>query len=277
MLDTRLALVTNVPALTMGELLRVSAALQKQLTRDLWPIWGIPATIDAFATLEDVPVGYWKVLVVDDVPGPSTGVHDWSSSEPVAWVERGPTWSLAASHEVLEMIVDPWGQRLAAGNSPVGNHDRVEFLVEVCDPSGDAQNAYTVDGLLVSDFYTPQFFDPVQASGVRYSFTGGLDGPRRIVKGGYLSWRDPISGAWFRHHWFDAERKTENLGPVPPGAASVRAFLDAEPRKRRALYRADVGRERQSELDRASKSIHDAGHCRAHAVREQTKRGRGRG
>jgi hypothetical protein len=49
---------------------------------------------------------------------------------------------------------------------------RVEFLVEACDPSEAAEFGYTIDNLLVSDFYTPRYFDPVQSDSVRYSFTG---------------------------------------------------------------------------------------------------------
>ena len=37
----------------LPDLMRVSAALQKQASRDLAPIWEISATVDAFASLED--------------------------------------------------------------------------------------------------------------------------------------------------------------------------------------------------------------------------------
>lgn len=41
--------------ITMSNLTRVAAALQKQVTRDFGPIWEIDATVDAFERLEDVP------------------------------------------------------------------------------------------------------------------------------------------------------------------------------------------------------------------------------
>jgi hypothetical protein len=35
--------------------MRIAAALQKQATRDFSPIWEVPATVDGFVRLEDVP------------------------------------------------------------------------------------------------------------------------------------------------------------------------------------------------------------------------------
>jgi hypothetical protein len=58
----------------------------------------------------------------------------------------------------------------------MADQGRVEFLVEVSDPSEAAQFGYTVNGIPVSDFYTPHYFDPVQANGVRYSQTGAYLG-----------------------------------------------------------------------------------------------------
>jgi hypothetical protein len=43
------ALVSDVGQVGVGELTRVAAALQKQVTRDFTPIWEIPATVDGFA------------------------------------------------------------------------------------------------------------------------------------------------------------------------------------------------------------------------------------
>jgi len=98
--------------------------------------------------------------------------------------------------------VDPFGDRLVAGTSPKPRQGRVEFLVEVCDPSEDPAYSYTVNGIVVSDFYTPAFFDPLGAAGARYSFAGHITGPRRILEGGYLSWHDPVSDHWWQQIWF---------------------------------------------------------------------------
>ena len=68
MLTLNLALVSEVPGHDPSDLANVSAALQRQAIRDFAPIWEHEgATVDAFSCLEDVPVGYWPMIVVEDV------------------------------------------------------------------------------------------------------------------------------------------------------------------------------------------------------------------
>jgi hypothetical protein len=57
----QLALVSESTQVPKSDVSKVSAALQKQATRDLAPIWDISATVDAFEKLEDVPIGYWPI------------------------------------------------------------------------------------------------------------------------------------------------------------------------------------------------------------------------
>lgn len=225
MLPIHLALVSLAPAVGFAELSVVSAALQKQLIRDFGPIWNVEATIDVFARLEDVPLGYWRILVVDTFA--HGGQHRDRHNQPYALVAAGHSWSLIASHEMLEMLVDPFGNRLVAGESAVSTQGRVEFLVEVCDPCQSDAFGYTVNGVLVSDFYTPNYFDPLSASGVRYSYTGAITSPREVLAGGYLSWRDPATGNWFQHHHVGGQLQLKDLGPLQPGAESLRAMIDA--------------------------------------------------
>ena len=57
----QVALVSQTSSVSLGELVKVSAALQKQVSRDFAPIWKVNATVDSFATLGDVPLGYYNV------------------------------------------------------------------------------------------------------------------------------------------------------------------------------------------------------------------------
>ncbi|MBH1933728.1 hypothetical protein I5Q34_05365 [Streptomyces sp. AV19] len=224
----QLALVslTQQHTITPSQLTRVAAALQKQATRDFGPLWGVNATVDAFETLDDVPVGYWPLIVVDDVPD-AAGFHTDENGQPFSLIEFSDTWSLTASHEMLEMCADPWGKRLVPGKSPHPDQGLVEFLVEVADPSEAAECGYTVNGFLLSDFFTPRFYDPVTADGVRYSFGGHIKAPREILRGGYISWREPVTDEWWQQIWFSGNApRFRKLGKLT--GQNIRAAVDAK-------------------------------------------------
>jgi hypothetical protein len=228
MLPRQVALVSEVTDISASELALVSAALQKQATRDFGPTWGVPCTVDSFARLEDVPVGYWPILVMANINQPgASGVHSDQQGQPFALVQYSNSWSLTASHECLEMLADPFGNRLVAGPSTMPNEDRVEYLAEACDPCEDASFAYTVNGVMVSDFITPHYYDPVASAGVQYSFTGAIPGPRQVLQGGYLSWHDPVSDHWWQAIFFGAELEFKDLGVMTQMKGSLRETIDA--------------------------------------------------
>jgi len=227
MIPINLALVSEVPDHDPSDVSTVAAALQKQLARDLGPIWNLTGTVDALPTLEDVPVGYWPMIVRADIEFEgAAGVHQDKDGQPFALITYSDSWSLTASHELCEMVVDPIGEHLIAGPSIHPEQGRVEYLVEVCDPSEAAQFGYTVNDILVSDFYTPRFFEPVPAPGVRYSFTGALTEPRQVLVGGYLSWHDPVSDHWWQQRWFASEPEFVDLDIFDAREESVRAIID---------------------------------------------------
>ena len=231
MLLRQVALVSESSKISPSDLASVSAALQKQASRDLVQFWDVKATVDAFPRLEDVPIGYWPIIVMDDTQTPgAAGVHEDKNGQPFALVTSSDQlegWSLTASHEMIEMLVDPFGSRLVAADSPKADQGRVQILVEACDPSEAADFAYTVNGVLVSDFYSPRYFDPVAAPGVRYSFTGAIEEPRQVLRGGYLSWHDVASSTWWQETWFSGDSPSfRNLGPLSAENGSFRSQID---------------------------------------------------
>jgi hypothetical protein len=209
-----IALVSLTREISTRELLQAAAAVQKQLTRDFSPIWGFRATLDTFDDLSSVPSDYHPVVVFSDAQelvgklevaiGPEllarlvddferdrlTGLHlNAFTRQPFALVEASDAWSVVISHEVLEMIADPFGNRLVAAAHPLDERQRVKYLLEVCDPCQAIW--YPVNGVPVADFYTPRYFDPVAVDRMRYSFTGQIERPLEILEGGYVSWVDP--------------------------------------------------------------------------------------
>ena len=198
------------------------------ISRDCGPMWNVEATVDAFDKLEDVPIGYWHVLLQDELPSGAAGLHKRDDNkQPFALVALTTNWPVFMSHEVLEMLVDPQGTLTRAGDSPKPGQGRVEYLIEVCDPCQDSRFAYSVNSVMVSDFYTPHYFDPVKSSAVRYSFSGQVRGPREVLDGGYLSWFDPQTRHLFQLQVDGKKKAITNRGEVPFDVESLRAFSDS--------------------------------------------------
>ena len=225
-----IALVSQSQNVSFGTVSKIAAAIQKQVTRDFTPIWEIPATVGSFELLDDVPSDYWPIVIMDDIGYPgAAGIHLDKNGQPYALVQSSGVVSLTCSHECLEMLADPFGNRFVAGDSIVKGQGRVNYLVEVCDPSEGEQFAYSCNGLLVSDFYTPHYFDPISNPSTRYSYGGFIREARQILAGGYLSWMVPETGSWWQATFFDgAAIQINELGALGrDNGKSWREIIDA--------------------------------------------------
>lgn len=200
-----------------SEVATVAAAMQVQASRDFAPLWNIAATVSAFTKLEDVPLGHWPIIVREKTDSQDDlGFHLDKHNQPYALVKFTPDWTLTVSHEMLEMLADPFGNRVVPGPSldPAHPDNRVSYLVEVCDPCEDGDFSYAINGVVVSDFITPHFHDPDRTKGARYSFTGAVTKPREILKNGYISWEDPALREWFQLTNFNNDPQVASLGPI---------------------------------------------------------------
>jgi len=231
MLTRRVALADKTGQIGFDQLAKVAAALNLQVQRDLSPIWNVSATVSAVQNIDELPVGVAPIFIVTNLPPGEGGVHLTKHRQPYALVALGDGWTVAASHECLEMLVDPSGSHLhpstaiaVKGSAIVDAPGKFEYLVEVCDPCEDEPFAYAIDDVTVSDFYTPHFFDPAVASGVRYSFTGSITKPRQVLSNGYLSWLNPSTGTMQQLRHMGAPEITD-LGSAT-GSLSLREFVD---------------------------------------------------
>src|SRR4051794_23867739 len=113
MIPKRVGIASRSQFVGLHELTNVAAALNLQIQRDLYPIWNISATVSALSDPESIEPGVWPIFVVDDTGfDGALGLHLTEHKQPYALVQSGRTWSLTASHELLEMIVDPSGNWL---------------------------------------------------------------------------------------------------------------------------------------------------------------------
>lgn len=265
-----LALVSETDRVPNSELVRMAAALNKQATRDITPFWGVQASVDAFIDLEDVPLGYWPMIIRDDIGFPgAAGIHLDRDGQPFALIQHSDSWSLTASHEAVEMMADPLGNRLIAGPSLKGDPGRVEYLVEVADPSEAPEYGYTVNGILMSDFYTPRFFDPVADPSVQYSYTGAIKEPRQVLPGGYISWLEPISRHWWQQVYFGAEPEFRDLGRLELNGQSIRATIDKITEVRELISGVAPDNRQLQAAIRAGEAAQEAASSKAEAWRAQ--------
>jgi hypothetical protein len=224
---------TKVPAAALDV---AAAALQTQVLRDVEPVWGVRATVDAFADLDHVPPTYYPMIVRDDIGVDAAGIHLDEDFTPYGLVMYSNRWTLTASHEILELLCDPFGNELRPAESLKQGQGIVEYLVEVCDPSEAVNFSYRINGVVVSDFYFPSFFDPVADPRASYSFTGAVRKPLEVREGGYLSWRNPVDSHWWQQTWFGTPQPSfHDLGVFDASqGTSFRDWLDLGIRRQRA-------------------------------------------
>lgn len=177
------------------ELQQIADACQQQVDYHLAPAWGVRADISVLASDDAVPPGTWPVKVVDSLTD-AGGVHLDDQGQPYAEAVNGPQLSIGISHELLEMLVDPWGDRFTPAADVDPNHPgrQVFYLVEVCDPC--EVSSYSVEGVQVSDFILPSFYEPDATRPVDYLNTLAGPLPERVPPNCYISWIDPADGKW---------------------------------------------------------------------------------
>ncbi len=223
----QIAVVELSNTLNFRDLLKACAAMQKQVTRDLVKYYpNANAIIQPFGALEDVPPSYWIVQIVDSLKYEGcSGYHTDENGQPVAFVKANENWTLTLSHEILEMLIDPYGNALRTCSNPFSNGEKSHFLIEICDPS--EAFFYRIDGVKVSDFYTPQYFDKEKIKGTRYSFMGVIKKPLEVLKGGYISWINPKDNNWSQATFFKGVKPTVKfLGKKTDASLSNRGWID---------------------------------------------------
>ena len=162
---------------------KLVAALQKQMEKDFVPVWGYPARL----YVTDKPKNdEWQVVFLDDADAANAlGYHDLTKNgQPISKVfvkttiAAGQKVSVTASHELLEMMIDPGAQLWAQ------NTDGRFYAYEMCDAVENEE--YTIDGISVSDFVHPSFFESWhQPRSVQFDHLNKVSQPFQTLQNGY--------------------------------------------------------------------------------------------
>jgi hypothetical protein len=271
----QVGLVDTTGKLDAGLVQSVAAALNIQVMRDLPQFWNVKATVTYLPHASKLPAGVWPVRLLHSLPPGEGGVHMDHHNQPFAKVIANPgsdEWTIDASHETLEMLVDPYGNRLQSskaitisGNGVKDAAGQFNYLVEACDPCEADQFGYSIQGVAVSDFITPHFYDPVTTPGTRYSFTGAIKAPRQLLKGGYISYVNLETDEWEQILWVNPGPPTLNdLGPAAAGQ-SLRVWVDSKMAeyKKKTKFKRQVNSALMKEADKHRENLSKIATARA--------------
>jgi hypothetical protein len=172
--------IVNVSAeLTDQQIANATQAIAAQVSEHVAPEWGVSA--DLWVTgidLHDNPAPIQTasdatIYIGDRIRDPQRGAaivfgyHDSNYHHiPYGFVyldicaQYAEPWSVALSHEIIEMLVDPTTVYNIDGPDPRPNyHGTVRYSLEICDPvQGDW---YPIAGVPVCNFVTKRYYNMI--------------------------------------------------------------------------------------------------------------------
>jgi len=183
------------------------AAMQKFVDKYFAPVWGTPARlVKSTGFLK----GAWAMAFLEntDYAG-AEGYHDTTPEGlPMAKVfvrttlKQKDLVSVAASHELAEMLVDPGVNLYSTG--PKKNR---LYSYETADPV--EEQWFKVDGIPMTNFVYPSYFEAFhKPRSTRFDHMGKLKRPFEIDEGGYQSY---LAGGKEETAWGSKAKKARFL------------------------------------------------------------------
>src|SRR5438552_12814507 len=160
------------------------AAMQIFVDRHVAPVWGTPARL---IRSRGFVKGAWAMVFLDNADQPGAlAYHDLTPDGlPQSKVFVKTTLanhdlvSVSASHELVEMLVDPAINLMTIGPDP-----KVIYAYESADPVEAL--SYSVSGIPMTDFVYPAYFEVFHKAGsVRFDQMKKVNKPFQILSGGY--------------------------------------------------------------------------------------------
>ncbi|HEY1933518.1 MAG TPA: hypothetical protein VGG99_16015 [Acetobacteraceae bacterium] len=204
---SHIAVINESSKISDADVRKMLPAFNQQWNQDLRPIWGTEAAKFGFVRNGHAPpAGAWWMVFLDNSDQANVlAYHDLTNEGwPIAKVfvesilsDNGSV-SVAATHELCEMAVDPW-----VNTAYLDSHS-VFWAGEICDPVEDDGYGYEIGGVLVTDFVTPDWFGH-QHAGTQIDFRRHAGKAFEIMSGGYAQkfelhhgWQQ-VTGAKARH------------------------------------------------------------------------------
>ena len=180
------------------------AAMQAYVVNNVAPIWGTPANL---VKTDDFQPGAWAMVFLDNADqAGALAYHDLTPDGlPQSRVfvkttlDNNDLVSVSASHELVEMLVDPAINMLTTGP------DRTTvYAYESADPVEAL--SFDVNGIKMSDFVYPAYFEDFrQPNSVQFDQMNQVNQPFQILAGGYqIILKD---GQWSQVFGSEAKKK----------------------------------------------------------------------
>ncbi|MBI3784183.1 MAG: hypothetical protein HY270_12375 [Deltaproteobacteria bacterium] len=159
-------------------------AMQSYVDKHIVPIWNTPAKL---VKTSGFVKNAWAMVFLDDADAPGAlAYHDLTPSGlPLSKVfvrttiKNGDLVSVSASHELVEMLVDP-----AINMMTSGPDSKLMYAYESADPVEAL--SFGVDGIPMSDFVYPAYFEVFHKSGsAQFDRLNKVKKPFQILSGGY--------------------------------------------------------------------------------------------
>jgi hypothetical protein len=161
------------------------AAMQEYVNTYVAPVWGTPAKLVKTTGFKK---GAWAMVFLDDADQPGAlAYHDLTPGDnlPISKVfvkttlENNDLVSVSASHELVEMLVDPAINMMTTGPDP-----KTTYAYESADPV--EESSFPVSGIQMSDFVYPAYFEVFRKpKSVQFDQMKQVTKPFQILKGGY--------------------------------------------------------------------------------------------
>jgi hypothetical protein len=212
----QISVINESTVLADKDVVPVVAALQKQVTNDFGPVWGTSVQLTIVPKGNQPPSGNWWLVLLDDSDQANAlGYHDLTTEGlPIGKVfaasdlKAGTSWTVTASHELLEILADPNVNLTVFVES--SNTAGVLYAYEVCDACEDDSLGYQIDNVLMSDFVYPSWFESFRTEGsTQFDRMNKMQNPFQLLAGGYIGIFNVASGSGWQQQ--TAEKRPTNV------------------------------------------------------------------
>jgi hypothetical protein len=194
----QVAIVNQSDSVTDAEVRTIVPALQEQVSQHLEAAWRVNATLSFYPKGSQSPAGSWPLFIMDVTDAPAdSGYHNADANGPFGRVfvktamDANQQWTAVASHELLEMLINPYGNLAGFVPSDDTGNVGVYYDLEICDPV--YTESYLIGNVSLSDFVFPEWFaswvaepDPNKPS-LQVDQANRLNGPTKLAPGAIVA------------------------------------------------------------------------------------------